>query len=964
MLTTTDRRVQYTGDDQTKNFTFNFRVWDKSQIKVYQANEDEEWSETDITGQCEVEINDDNTGTVKFTSAPKNGITIAIVREMPFIQEDEYINGTRFNPEEIEDRFDQDCAERQELLDGLDRAIKVPNTSTQTPEEVYETLVEGSALIQSYINELTEIYNSILQLYGEFKGEIGEVSYLANSEISWVIKEEDISSDTVDIPDGVQYREGTHQLHVDVDGVVAVLNEDYEEVKPKEGSEYSTQLRFKAPLYNGQRIHVRTSFLGSVAFTDLLNDVQNQLIGIQTVINETEKDFKQEVAELQQEAEGIKDEVIQIAKDAEKEFQEELENFKQEAEEIKGEIIQITEEAEEEFQQKLENFEQEAEGIKDEVIQIAKDAEEEFQRTIEDAYQVIEDVSALLGDANAINELREQSFLLTQQLSQYSALPYQICQLNTCTDAISQTICAYTNPQDGVCILSSNYEANCCVGLPICYYPNTCTLHVAIDGVVLSCCDYREVTNGSDSNGSGQSSQIQTCVCLYSGQELHAWTEPYWCNCIDYKAPEQTTSCEYEGCCYENCTNSAICVSNNSCGCVLYSCFICNCGDNGGAICNQSNLFVCESAFLCNCACGEASAGDGGEGDEEERDPHSNGGAIAVLGDGYVYLSNSCFEDNCACTDGGMFYASCGETFASSITACCNTANCHGGAIAVTTVTCLNYNCGTLEGNCAATGSGGALCATCTCLAISGGSISNNCACECGGALALFDCSRAIVCNACIMNNTANYGGGIYVCDNSRAYIYCSCFDGNCDCCIGESEEEEAPFTPMGYDVYLDCNSCTILCNIIFGHSEEADGSGEATEESELMVADEEEPEAATCGGVYIGCGSCATVSGTTYLYNGLICIPSDGHLTVNGCLILCNSYICYIDNCGCVCCGSQGCIDCCGSSCVCCVEQEEEDGDPPEGEPDDDDNGGSNGDQGGIDEPDDESSNNQQGSE
>jgi len=68
MLTTTDRRVQYTGDDQTKEFTFNFRVWDKSQIKVYQANEDEVWSEIDITDQCEVEINDDNTGTLKFTS--------------------------------------------------------------------------------------------------------------------------------------------------------------------------------------------------------------------------------------------------------------------------------------------------------------------------------------------------------------------------------------------------------------------------------------------------------------------------------------------------------------------------------------------------------------------------------------------------------------------------------------------------------------------------------------------------------------------------------------------------------------------------------------------------------------------------------------------------------------------------------------------------------------------------------
>jgi len=927
MLTTTDRRIQVVGDDQTTEFNFEFRAWEQSQIKVYQADEDAVWSDIDITSTCEITLNDDGTGTVKFSSAPKAGVTIAIVREMPFIQEDEYINGTRFNPEEIEDRFDQDCAERQELLDGVNRAIKVPNTGTQTPEEVYEQLVNSSLLVEQWIDRINEMYEEIIALYGQFKGEIGEQGYMANNEVSWDYNAEDTANEAaaetdvvVDIPEGLQYRKGMNQLHVDVDGVVVAVDKDYEEVDPKDDNEYSTQLRFKVPLHDGQRIHVHTSFLGTVDYEEQLK-----------AFEEAAKEVEEQIKEAQQRVE-----------DFNREVDEKIEESKRQLEEQTNQAID--------------------------------EAEERVNSVITEAYQVLEDVSELMGDANAINELREQSFLLTQQLSQYSALPYQICQLNACTDAISQTICAYTNPQDGVCTLSSDCEANCCIELPICYYPNTCTLHVAVDGVVLSCCDYCEVTNGTNGNGGGQSCQIQTCVCLYSGQELHAWTEPYWCNCINYTPPEQITSCEYEGCCYENCTNSAIYVSDNSCGCVLYSCFICNCGDNGGAICTQSNLFVCESEFYCNCACGEVSVED----DEEGTDPHGNGGAIAVLGDGYTYLSNSCFEGNCACTDGGMLYASCGETFASSITACCNTACCNGGAIALTAVTCLNYNCGTLEGNCATTGSGGALCATCTCLAISGGSISNNCACECGGALALFDCSRAIVCNACIMNNTANYGGGIYVCNNSRAYIYCSCFEGNCDCCIGESEDAEepseppegepgeppeepsaeaaedndgdveGPFIPMGYDVYLDCNSCTILCNIIFGHSEETDGSGEAAEESELMVADEEATEETTCGGVYIGCGSCATVSGTTYLCNGLICIPNDGHLTVNGCLILCDSYICYISECGCVCCGSQGCIECCGSSCICCVErQEEEPEEPPEDDNDDDDEGGSSGDSG-----------------
>ena len=47
-------------------------------------------------------------GTVTYTLEGKplpEGYTLSIVRNMPFIQEDMYITGTRFNPEVIETRF-------------------------------------------------------------------------------------------------------------------------------------------------------------------------------------------------------------------------------------------------------------------------------------------------------------------------------------------------------------------------------------------------------------------------------------------------------------------------------------------------------------------------------------------------------------------------------------------------------------------------------------------------------------------------------------------------------------------------------------------------------------------------------------------------------------------------------------------------------------------------------------------
>jgi len=249
MLTTTDRRIRVVGDDQTTEFNFEFRAWEQSQIKVYQADEDAIWSDIDITSNCEITLNDDGTGTVKFSSAPKAGVTIAIVREMPFVQEDEYINGTRFNPEEIEDRFDQDCAERQELLDGVNRAIKVPNTGTQTPEEVYEQLVNSSLLVEQWIDRINEMYEEIIALYGQFKGEIGEQGYMANNEVSWDYEAQNTANEAaaegdivVEIPEGLQYRKGMNQLHVDVDGVVVAVDKDYEEVEPKDDNEYKVRV--------------------------------------------------------------------------------------------------------------------------------------------------------------------------------------------------------------------------------------------------------------------------------------------------------------------------------------------------------------------------------------------------------------------------------------------------------------------------------------------------------------------------------------------------------------------------------------------------------------------------------------------------------------------------------------------------------------------------------------------------
>ena len=120
----------FQGNGTTKTFSFTFRVWKEDQVLVYVGIGDE--TETDVTSTCTITLSE-NGGTVTFPTAPAVGMTVVIMRNMPFTQEDQYITGARFDPHEIEDRLDQDCAERQQLLDGVERAVKVPVTSDKKP---------------------------------------------------------------------------------------------------------------------------------------------------------------------------------------------------------------------------------------------------------------------------------------------------------------------------------------------------------------------------------------------------------------------------------------------------------------------------------------------------------------------------------------------------------------------------------------------------------------------------------------------------------------------------------------------------------------------------------------------------------------------------------------------------------------------------------------------------------------
>ena len=141
-LESTTSKAVYTGNGATTEFPFSFKVWDEDQILVSVTDTQGYVQEA---GEYSVTLSAGG-GTVSYLheGAPlPMGWKLALTRDMPFTQEDDYITGTRFDPGVIETALDKATAERQQLLEQLQRAVILPPTSDETPEDMAQELLRA-----------------------------------------------------------------------------------------------------------------------------------------------------------------------------------------------------------------------------------------------------------------------------------------------------------------------------------------------------------------------------------------------------------------------------------------------------------------------------------------------------------------------------------------------------------------------------------------------------------------------------------------------------------------------------------------------------------------------------------------------------------------------------------------------------------------------------------------------------
>lgn len=142
MIDSATGRSDYTGNGSASEFDYNFKILDRTHLRVVVCNLDGEETVLDLDDDYEVDgVGDLLGGTVTLvangadyldagTNELKSGFLLSVLRGIPLLQEQDIRNQRDFYPETHEDLFDRMVMVEQQLQDQIDRSVKTPETES------------------------------------------------------------------------------------------------------------------------------------------------------------------------------------------------------------------------------------------------------------------------------------------------------------------------------------------------------------------------------------------------------------------------------------------------------------------------------------------------------------------------------------------------------------------------------------------------------------------------------------------------------------------------------------------------------------------------------------------------------------------------------------------------------------------------------------------------------------------
>ena len=309
----------YTGDGTSTEYAVTYPFYEATDLSVYVSINGIEEQKT-LSSDYTVTVNDDHSGGyVIFQSldyVPK-GCTIAILLNLPLLQELDLKASATVDTESTEQQFDKIVQMIQQLNEKLQRAVTVPATQAALGDvdvtAIYDAADRAAAsaaaaklsenvvnaqldTFRRYVDDYVESAQAkIKETYADCEARLNELCQscmekiqnlvnleaLARSlsciEVAWTLDEDVESGSTLTIPGGFQYIVGVRHLRLAYSGV-DLSPTWYSEV----GSEWtlSSQVIVNLNLRAGQEVHAWCCPLGSSEVAETaakVADLQDQL---------------------------------------------------------------------------------------------------------------------------------------------------------------------------------------------------------------------------------------------------------------------------------------------------------------------------------------------------------------------------------------------------------------------------------------------------------------------------------------------------------------------------------------------------------------------------------------------------------------------------------------------------------------------------------------------------------------
>jgi hypothetical protein len=143
-LETTENKVQYTTNGSTVAFSITFKFLDNTHIVAYFEDSDGVVEELDLTTDFTLSgAGSDSGGTLTTVATLETGGTLTILREVPYTQDMDLVNGDSFDANILERAHDLHAMQIQQLAEVMSRAVVLPVTTTKDTPDLDSYITPG-----------------------------------------------------------------------------------------------------------------------------------------------------------------------------------------------------------------------------------------------------------------------------------------------------------------------------------------------------------------------------------------------------------------------------------------------------------------------------------------------------------------------------------------------------------------------------------------------------------------------------------------------------------------------------------------------------------------------------------------------------------------------------------------------------------------------------------------------------